>query len=319
MPENRAQSTAIHRVPGRGMTDSDFPSISLINLTSHHRDLAARMDQDLSPLRWRCNIHVDGLMPRGKSSTGSVKQPADRPVLSSRSGTDRRAAWPPPPTPTPACATPTYSARSTPWDHQDFGVYAKVTRGGRVSTATRSRCCDATAFPVAEAPDAPMSEKGRVLFAGQTEFLKGVVAMSGPAPRRPGPKSALPGAPMSGKSTLINALTGRKGLARASNTPGRTQEINYFTLGRQPLSGRPARLWLCQCAAAGGRKMAKAAQVLPVRPPDPAPRLRAGRCAPRDQGRGRGNHGAARQRRRDFPMRPDQDRQGETRDSWTMS
>ena len=33
-----------------------------------------------------------------------------------------------------------------------------------------------------------------------------------------------------GKSTLINALTGRKGLARASNTPGRTQEINYFTL-----------------------------------------------------------------------------------------
>ena len=34
-----------------------------------------------------------------------------------------------------------------------------------------------------------------------------------------------------GKSTLINALTGRKALARASNTPGRTQEINYFTLG----------------------------------------------------------------------------------------
>jgi GTP-binding protein len=34
-----------------------------------------------------------------------------------------------------------------------------------------------------------------------------------------------------GKSSLINALTGRKNLARASNTPGRTQEINYFTLG----------------------------------------------------------------------------------------
>lgn len=34
-----------------------------------------------------------------------------------------------------------------------------------------------------------------------------------------------------GKSSLINALTGRKGLARASNTPGRTQEINYFKLG----------------------------------------------------------------------------------------
>jgi GTP-binding protein len=36
-----------------------------------------------------------------------------------------------------------------------------------------------------------------------------------------------------GKSTLINALTGRKGLARASNTPGRTQEINYFTAGEE--------------------------------------------------------------------------------------
>ena len=36
-----------------------------------------------------------------------------------------------------------------------------------------------------------------------------------------------------GKSSLINALTGRKGLARASNTPGRTQEINYFTLGAE--------------------------------------------------------------------------------------
>jgi len=85
-------------------------------------------------------------------------------------------------------------------------------------------------FPIAEPESEAAAELGRKLFSGPVDFLKGVVAMDG-LPDADRVEVCFAGRSNVGKSSLINALTNRKGLARASNTPGRTQEINFFELG----------------------------------------------------------------------------------------
>ena len=70
-------------------------------------------------------------------------------------------------------------------------------------------------------------EAGRLLFEGQWTFLKGVVALDG-LPSDGFAEVAFVGRSNGGKSSLINALVRQNGLARTSNTPGRTQELNYF-------------------------------------------------------------------------------------------
>jgi GTP-binding protein len=70
-------------------------------------------------------------------------------------------------------------------------------------------------------------EEGRRLFAGDWSFLSAAGSVAS-LPRASGLEVAFAGRSNVGKSSLINALTGRRALARTSNTPGRTQELIFF-------------------------------------------------------------------------------------------
>jgi GTP-binding protein len=73
--------------------------------------------------------------------------------------------------------------------------------------------------------------RGEALFKGPCTFVKGVVKIAD-LPHDGIPEIAFAGRSNVGKSSLINALTGRTSLARVSVTPGRTRELNFFTLGK---------------------------------------------------------------------------------------
>ena len=83
---------------------------------------------------------------------------------------------------------------------------------------------------MSEAADHELSEQARKLFAGPIEFLKSAPELKF-LPDPTVPEIAFAGRSNVGKSSLLNALTNRKTLARTSNTPGRTQELNFFDVG----------------------------------------------------------------------------------------
>ncbi len=113
-----------------------------------------------------------------------------------------------------------------------------------------------TGGPAQDDPDAPSQaelEAARVLFAQECRF----VAASATIPQLPPetlPEVAFVGRSNVGKSSLVNALTGRKTLARTSNTPGRTQEVIFFDLG--------GRLMLVDLPGYGYAKVSKAKQAI---------------------------------------------------------
>jgi GTP-binding protein len=80
---------------------------------------------------------------------------------------------------------------------------------------------------------AELAERARKLFSGPVEFLKSAPGLKF-LPDPDYPEIAFAGRSNVGKSSLLNALTNRKGLARTSNTPGRTQELNFFDVGQPP-------------------------------------------------------------------------------------
>jgi GTP-binding protein len=96
--------------------------------------------------------------------------------------------------------------------------------------------------------------KGRRLFSAPSTFMMGVAALHQLPPVK-GVEIAFAGRSNVGKSSLINALTGVKELARASNTPGRTRELNFFNIADR----------LCQGAEKGSQEMAIHAARLPAR------------------------------------------------------
>ena len=84
--------------------------------------------------------------------------------------------------------------------------------------------------------DSDLAERARKLFAGPVAFLKSAPGLEF-LPDPEAPEVAFAGRSNVGKSSLLNSLANRNGLARTSNTPGRTQELNFFDVG-EPLQLR---------------------------------------------------------------------------------
>ncbi len=126
-PAGRAQPAQIVKA-GIAMTDTDYPSVSIFGLASN-RDLSSRLGTDLSPNRWRGNLWIDGLAPwaefdwvgREIQIGGAVLQVTERIVRCLATSANPA---------TGQIDADTLGALNGSYQHQDFGVYARVISGG---------------------------------------------------------------------------------------------------------------------------------------------------------------------------------------------
>ncbi len=129
-PANRAASARIIRVPGRGMTDTKFPSVSLCNWSSH-RAVEEAIGHDLSPLRWRGNIWFDLGQPWVENDLMGQKIQIGGAVFLIREPVVRCLATTANPK-TGERDAETLKTLKENWGHQNFSVYAEVLTGGDI-------------------------------------------------------------------------------------------------------------------------------------------------------------------------------------------
>jgi uncharacterized protein YcbX len=130
-PPDRAQPKRLVSV-GRGMTDSEFPSVAILSLASL-ADLSDRMGHDLSIHRWRGNLWLDGLDPwKEWGWIGRTIRIGEAELRIEERITRCRATSADPLT--GVIDADTLGGLQSAYGHQDFGVYATVTRGGAIAT-----------------------------------------------------------------------------------------------------------------------------------------------------------------------------------------
>ena len=129
-PSDRARPTGLISVPGRGMTDTDYPSVSVMNTASHDA-VAAAAGQHLDPERWRGNIWLTGFEAWDEHGWIGRTLSIGPVVLAIRERIRRCLS---------TAANPYSGQRDVDtlgllqktWDHTDFGVYAEVVTGGTI-------------------------------------------------------------------------------------------------------------------------------------------------------------------------------------------